>query len=361
MIELARKMKSEGHTIIIHTARRMTTHAHVGTDIGTITFNTLAEFNIPYDEILFGKPIADMYIDDRAVNPFRDSVQSMGYLHTEEEKPLNMIPTNKFNTVLLTGDKITKTGPTNIIRGEIHFYENIPYDSALGAYFPRYFGSVKEDENTTLYIENIKGIPFYTLFKEQMITEHHIMQIFDCIDILHHTHGKGTIPSETNMIANYVLKLKERFMNADNYPFPDASEIQQKSLACLSDYKPSGAEFIHGDLWFSNILVDFNNNIKLIDMKGQVNGNLTTGGDIMYDYGKLYQSFLGYDAVLYGDTLSEVYRQKMTEIFLREAAKRGIIQKDIVNITQSLVIGTLPFIEEYEKKKRVWEFVKKLQ
>jgi len=87
MIRLARQMKADGHTIIIHTARRMVTHKHnVGAvikDIGALTFKTLEDFDIPFDELLFGKPIADMYIDDRAVNPYRDSVgQVNAKLHT---------------------------------------------------------------------------------------------------------------------------------------------------------------------------------------------------------------------------------------------------------------------------------------
>ena len=57
-----------GHTIIIHTARRMKTHkgnlGKVMADIGKITFDTLEKYNIPYDEIYFGKPDADFYIDD---------------------------------------------------------------------------------------------------------------------------------------------------------------------------------------------------------------------------------------------------------------------------------------------------------
>ena len=87
MIELVRKMKADGHTIIIHTARRMETHKYnVGSvirDIGPVTFQTLSDFDIPCDEILFGKPLADIYIDDRAVNPYRESVESMGYLHPD--------------------------------------------------------------------------------------------------------------------------------------------------------------------------------------------------------------------------------------------------------------------------------------
>ena len=65
-------LKSFGNTIIIYTARRMKTHngniGKINADIGKITFETLHKFNIPYDEIYFGKPYADFYIDDLALN-----------------------------------------------------------------------------------------------------------------------------------------------------------------------------------------------------------------------------------------------------------------------------------------------------
>lgn len=64
-------LKSQGHTIILFTARKMKTHdGNVGkalADIGKITFETLEKFKIPYDEIYFGKPCADFYIDDKAI------------------------------------------------------------------------------------------------------------------------------------------------------------------------------------------------------------------------------------------------------------------------------------------------------
>jgi len=34
-------------------------------------------------------------------------------------------------------------------------------------------------------------------------------------------------------------------------------------------------------------------------MKGQVYGELSLNGDMYYDYGKMYQSLLGYDLVLH--------------------------------------------------------------
>jgi capsule biosynthesis phosphatase len=362
MIDLARKMKSEGHTIIIHTARRMVTHNNnVGAvirDIGALTFQTLADFDIPFDELLFGKPIADMYIDDRAVNPYRDSVNSMGYLVSEVTAPLNMLGTNKHNAVSVVGNRIRKSGPTSFIRGEIYFYEHIPKESVLSGYFPKYYGSSMGDSQSQLYIEHIKAIPFYTLFKQELITEKHILHIFEFIDQMHHV--VGSIPSREDMRANYIDKLVKRFAVPDDYPFPDALLIQKKCLDDLASYEPTGVGFIHGDLWFSNILVDFHGALKMIDMKGQVNGVLITGGDRMYDYGKLYQSFLGYDAVLYGDTVSASYHQTMMDIFLREINKRGIVFTDLTRVTASLIIGTVPFIGDPERKARVWDFVKSI-
>lgn len=63
-------LKESDHYIIIYTARRMKTHSgntsKVIADIGKITLDWLAKYDIPYDEILFGKPWADIYIDDNA-------------------------------------------------------------------------------------------------------------------------------------------------------------------------------------------------------------------------------------------------------------------------------------------------------
>lgn len=69
-IEKIRKLKENGHYIIIYTARRMKTHgANTGkviADIGKVTLDWLAKYDIPYDEIYFGKPWAHIYIDDNA-------------------------------------------------------------------------------------------------------------------------------------------------------------------------------------------------------------------------------------------------------------------------------------------------------
>eukprot|EP00242_Pyramimonas_sp_CCMP2087_P001077 CAMPEP_0198228712 /NCGR_PEP_ID=MMETSP1445-20131203/113742_1 /TAXON_ID=36898 /ORGANISM="Pyramimonas sp., Strain CCMP2087" /LENGTH=419 /DNA_ID=CAMNT_0043909131 /DNA_START=99 /DNA_END=1355 /DNA_ORIENTATION=- len=77
MVKVVRDLHAAGHYIIISTARRMRTHngniGGVTADIGVVTFRTLKEIGIPYDEIFFGKPWAQFYVDDLAVDPLRTS------------------------------------------------------------------------------------------------------------------------------------------------------------------------------------------------------------------------------------------------------------------------------------------------
>ena len=82
-VEKINQLKNSGHYIIIHTARRMKTHnsnkGKLLKDIGKITLDWLTKYNVEYDEIYFGKPWANVYIDD---NGYRfenwDKIDSRG-------------------------------------------------------------------------------------------------------------------------------------------------------------------------------------------------------------------------------------------------------------------------------------------
>jgi hypothetical protein len=52
-------------------------------DIGLITLEQLNNFDIPYDEILFGKPLADFYIDDLAVNCNLNLEKQIGFYNSK--------------------------------------------------------------------------------------------------------------------------------------------------------------------------------------------------------------------------------------------------------------------------------------
>jgi capsule biosynthesis phosphatase len=68
--EKLRELKASGHYLIINTARHMKTCqgnlGAVAAKISLITLKWLEKNQIPYDEIYFGKPHADIYIDDNA-------------------------------------------------------------------------------------------------------------------------------------------------------------------------------------------------------------------------------------------------------------------------------------------------------
>jgi capsule biosynthesis phosphatase len=80
-IELVRQLHAAGHHIIIQTSRGMRDHAgnlgQVMRDVGRSTFNSLHDFDIPYDELIFGKPEADVYVGHRAVNSLIDTIQEV--------------------------------------------------------------------------------------------------------------------------------------------------------------------------------------------------------------------------------------------------------------------------------------------
>ena len=69
--ETIHQLRKQGHYIIIQTARNMATcQSNLGRvikNIGKITLDWLDQWGIEYDEIYFGKPNAEVYLDDRAI------------------------------------------------------------------------------------------------------------------------------------------------------------------------------------------------------------------------------------------------------------------------------------------------------
>ena len=92
--EKLRELKEKGHYIIINTARHMKTcQGNLGAvtaRIGLITLQWLEKYNIPYDEIYFGKPHAEIYIDDNAYrfNSWSDVEGDGSNLPVSKEKQL---------------------------------------------------------------------------------------------------------------------------------------------------------------------------------------------------------------------------------------------------------------------------------
>lgn len=70
-VKVLNELKREGYYIVIFTARNMATcKNNVGRVIarqGKLVADWLEKYNVPYDELLFGKPHVDYFIDDKAI------------------------------------------------------------------------------------------------------------------------------------------------------------------------------------------------------------------------------------------------------------------------------------------------------
>lgn len=82
-VAMLKHLKAMGHYIILHTARRMRTHSgNVGAivaDVGAVTMESLRKAGVEYDELAFGKPWAQFYVDDKAVWAYADLEKELGY------------------------------------------------------------------------------------------------------------------------------------------------------------------------------------------------------------------------------------------------------------------------------------------
>jgi capsule biosynthesis phosphatase len=362
-IQLLNYLKNDGHEIIIYTARRMTTHkGNIGKvikDIAYVTINTLEKLDIQYDELIFGKPIADIYIDDKAINPYINNISHFGLFYKNDEFIPNKIENNKYNQIKKIDNHIIKSGPYDILRGELFYYQNIPLE------FEKYFSKLndynKKDDVLELKLDYISGIPLFYLYKNQLLTPKMIDDLFEILNKFHSYKNTSTTNiNEENVKNNYLLKLKNRF-NKNDYNFPDTDEVfQEIILGIENNYDPVISSMIHGDFWFSNIILTYDDNYKFIDMKGQVDNILTINGDIYYDYGKLYQSILGYDLILNGQELDIDYINSMRQYFLKKCKSLDLNLTYLKYVTKGLIFGTFYFIKDSNTqiKKNIWELIK---
>jgi len=73
IIDRMNRLSVDNFYIIIHSARRMLTHDgdidKIHRDVWDVTVRWLNLWNVPYDELVFGKPYANTYyVDDKAMN-----------------------------------------------------------------------------------------------------------------------------------------------------------------------------------------------------------------------------------------------------------------------------------------------------
>lgn len=338
-IQYLKFLKSLGHTIIIYTARRMRTHkgnvSAVIQDIGKVTFDTLQKFDIPYDEIYFGKPYADFYIDDIAFNVFQSLDKNLGFYQQN-------LKSRSFNSVEDIGSSILKKSDDPKLQGEIYWYKFLKaHKTKINKYFPKLinYGS------NFIEIEKIQGITASQLFVNSSLTQSNLLDILNALDDIHKYKDKKT--KKYNIYQNYADKMQKRYKEY-NYSYLDNHlEIYTKLLNFSLDYEKTnlgklGA--IHGDPVFSNIIINKENKINLIDMRGVLGNDLSIYGDIFYDYAKVFQSIIGYDYILLDKNINLEYQQEFINIFNDFISNKynDKILYNIKMITNTLLFTLMP-------------------
>jgi hypothetical protein len=309
-------------------------------DIGKITFDTLDKFKIPYDEIYFGKPYAHFYIDDLAINPYISLDKSLGIFSTDTQ------PRN-FHRVEYDNDKVIKT-TSNL--GEIYYYQNVP--DKVKHLFPRVY-DITENKIT---LENIEGVNFSYLYTNKLLKIEDLDKLLTSLSSLH-----SIIPTNYPPIhSNYSDKLRSRYeSNQNTYnQNPDSKLIYTKISHYLGHYNQGVSGMIHGDPVFTNVF-QTKTDIKFIDMRGKLGGELSVFGDIYYDFAKIYQSLLGYDFIINDIELDNVYSDKLIKHFESKFLPEEL--NNIKLITASLLFTLIP-LHSYseERNNKYFKIIKNL-
>jgi len=339
VIKFLKFLKSQGIYIIIYTARRMKTHKgnveEVIKDIGKITIDFLDKNNIKYDELIFGKPYADFYIDDLSVDPKSCLERQIGFYES-------LIEPRKFNKIEITGKTVTKTGD---LSGECYWYNNLPKKMI------KYTPEIYRCQNTSITMEKVSGIPFSFLFINDSLT---INNFNNLLKLLDEFESIECLNNE-NIYENYSLKLDSRYDKDEYINLKESNVIFNNIKHFLDAYEKDNkgkASFIHGDLVFTNVFLTLDDKIKIIDPKGKSQNKLSIYGDLFYDYAKIYQSLLGYDFILLERSLNKKLLNSMRlyyENYIENKWGKEKI-KIIRFISYSLIFSMIPL---HEKEKRV--------
>jgi len=351
-------LKDQGHTIIIYTARRMRTHGgNVGKlikDIGRITFDTLDKFGIQYDEIYFGKPYANYYIDDLSINSYHDLSKELGYYQL-------FIPERSSNHLKVTETSIIKTNEKSNLEGEIFWYQNIPIE--ISDLFPKLIRS----EGKHLYeVEKVEGITLSHFYLNENLTTSLFENFLQQIDRIHQVNiiNDNSDTNKESIYANYLDKLKQRYQVYDYTRFPNSEQVYQLLISYFTKYQNENhghKGVIHGDPVFTNVIMTKMMKFKLIDMRGKLHLTPSIHGDILYDYAKIYQSLSGYDQILLDQNVNINYQRELLEYYenylVQKFSKQILI--DIKWIVANLLFTLIP-IHDNKKCSQYYGLIEKL-
>jgi len=369
---LIRKLHTDGHTIVLNTARGMKS---CNSNIGKVgkksminVIQTLDDLNIPYDELYFGKPWADIYIDDKAWNQYTNPSFSDFLFNYREDKSILHLQkncSNNENVLWHRDNKLVKEGPISSLEGEIYFYKKI-HNTSLEYISPKYYSDSQIVNRSYLTLEFLNGYSVSRLFRNGLLNKQILTTVINIIQKMHESsiESDNTITKE-DILSNYLGKLNERVQSHPNYNLYKINEVIKIINKYIPEYINSDdfkiTDIVHGDPWFDNMIYDYKEqNVKLLDMKGKVGSMLSLKGDKMVDYAKLYQSVLGFDYYLNNEIYDTGYEAKCRE-WLEELLPFPITDIYFEVITACCILKTFSYFSKTEPILPIYKSLGKLK
>jgi len=237
---------------------------------------------------------------------FLDNTHELGTLDNIAKYQQNSLVSRFFNSVEVIGDRVIKKARLKefepLIEKELNWYR------AVHSFGFNCVPDLISDNPMTL--SRIKGVHPFNLklnFQDKVKV---LTNIFQTLNLLH---GCDQKPSDQKILIDvYLEKTYSRISSiAQLIPYFDQPTIQVNGCLCRNPFHPHYESLIsqlvreiqvnefmliHGDPTFSNMLVDEQNKVWLIDPRGYFGSSLLYG-DPMYDWAKLYYSVVGnYDS-----------------------------------------------------------------
>lgn len=303
--QLKRELDCE---IILHTSRGMIScSGNIGRIIKKnreVLVNWLKKYNVSYDELIFGKPIADLYVDDKAMHVDDFKEQTFELLHgggsgkkviklgdivikdlANDKAMLELKQWQKDGQTILTTDNKDKG---KVLYPKVYSWTyNRMYMEYIQNNLP--LSDIKNKGSLKYCVDELlRYINMFSTIKVKADGQVYRFNINEHIDILKTNYLKPNtnIKIQTNKHIDNCIRL----LRNDNI------------IMELND----NASFCHGDLILSNVLLS-NGDLYLIDSRYQPNAS-----SYLLDYAKLRMSISDYE---YTFGLSKV---KVTEMGIIE-------------------------------------------
>ena len=289
------------------------------------------------DRALFKKCLLDADKDGESINSFYIALSNYSKVHPLREvytdKWLDIghadkyynsnleVKAREFNHISIDGNRgILRKTSDNVDKflGEIKWYLKIPTDVEYVT--PRIFDYSLSYENPYVSMEYYAYHTVHELFLDGNLTKNQWVNVlsrieFVCRDFRRYTLKDSKIKESLDdmYLKKTILRLEElrkapafrKFFSSDisvnnsvYISLDEIIEVLKKKIPMLL-YDVEVFSIIHGDLCFSNIMVDSNFRfVKLIDPRGKF-GEYDIYGDQRYDMAKLFHSVDGkYDYII---------------------------------------------------------------